>query len=53
LPEVLRPLLGRNRERTDIAQANLTVTGHEFIIRSDHLIAVQVLLDPGIPKTSV
>jgi hypothetical protein len=36
-----------------LPEANLIVTGHEFVIRADHLIAVQVLLDPGIPKTSV
>jgi hypothetical protein len=36
-----------------LPEATLTVAGHEFVIRTAHLLAAQVLLDPGIPKTSV
>jgi hypothetical protein len=29
------------------------LAGHQFVVPTAHLLAVQVLLDPGIPKTSV
>jgi hypothetical protein len=36
-----------------LPEATLTLAGHQFMIRTAHLLAVQVLLDPGIPKTPV
>ena len=35
-----------------LPEATLTVAGHAFFMQSDQLTAVQVLLDPGIPKAS-
>lgn len=33
-----------------LPEAMLTAAGHEFVIRGNQLVAIQVLPDPGIPK---